>query len=295
VQNQVAAPDVVISGAKIDPISEAGGRILNKVGLETVADGKIQPTLDSVRAANAQTTFALQTPADAAVTATNIALRDNGVQRAICASSLQQAPGSQIQGDGGAAGASVSVSPTFPELVQVGNTNVPVALAVGNASTPPENGGLLTVSQIRLTPACGTDVGFDCPQGSEDPNVFVVRGFGLLNKAQGRAGTACGDPSVPGGMTFTIGRPDVVTGQVELIPDLGAVVLQSPGTPGMLDTCTIDFFVDVVSLPVHDADPAPGVNSIVSAFACGTTTVNRLSSAASSETIVTVIEPTPRP
>jgi hypothetical protein len=274
-------PDVVISGTLIDPISEAGTRILDKVGLESVADEGIQRTVDSVRRANVLTNFALQTPSDAADGATNAALGNRGVESAICSSSLPQAPGSQALGDGGAAFAALVAGPTLPAVVTVGDTSVPASLTLTNASTFPEDGGTLTITQIRLTPACGTDAGFDCPFGFEDPGVFMIKG-----PAQGLPGTACD------GMTFVVSAPDPRTGQVDMKSQF-PVVLQQP-VSGPLSSCTVGFLMDVLGLPTHQPDSGlPQRNSLVSVFACGTTAVLDESVPAIGESTIRITEPTP--
>ena len=121
------------------------------------------------------------------------------------------------------AGIGVGVAPTYPPLVVVGNTSLAVSLSLTNVSTAPESGGPITLSLIRHTPSCVSDT-TPCLPGDEDPGVFLIKGF-PDGKAHGRAGTACGDPNVPGGMNFTIGPPNATTGEVEFIPDSGSVIL----------------------------------------------------------------------
>ena len=95
------------------------------------------------------------------------------------------------------AGVGVGVAPTYPAVVTVGDTNVPVGLSIVNTSTVPESGGTLTLSLIRHTPSCGTDAPVPCPAASADPGVFLIKG-----PATGMAGSACAN------MTFTIGPAD---------------------------------------------------------------------------------------
>ena len=137
------------------------------------------------------------------------------------------------------AGVGVGVAPTYPALVQVGDTNVPVGLSVTNTSTIPESGGTLTLSVIRHTPSCGNDSPVPCLAVDADPGVFLVKG-----PATGKAGTACA------GTTFTIVGPELTTGEVEFIPN-SPVVLAPVGT-GAMEGCTINFLVDVLKLPTKN-------------------------------------------
>lgn len=188
-------------------------------------------------------------------------------------------------------GVGVGVAPTYPAIVIVGDTNVPVALSMTNTSTTPESGGDATLSLIQHTPSCGTDA-VPCPAGEEDKDVFLVKGF-PDGKAHGRAGTACGDPHVPGGMTFTIGTPDATTGEIEFIPDSGSVVLNSPTGP--FPTCIIDFFVDVLKLPTKDADPEAGIQTNQLGRVRATAQVNGVTGTAAGAGLTTVEAPTPTP
>ena len=270
VHDQVVPPDVVITGATIDPISEAGTRVLRKVGLETVVDEAIQPIVDFVRQRNGETDFASQTPSDAATSATTVAVK--GLP-ALCAFPLQQAAGSRALGDGGGAGVGLAAAPVFPSLAQVGDINVAAAIYFQNLSTFPDVGSI-TFAQFRLTPACGQQAGFECPQGFEDPNVFVVHGPGV-------GSGACS------GMTFAIRTPDTTTGTVTFTPTSGAVML-SPG-----ETCQIAFLVDVLALPVHKAVSLPGVNSVATVVAC--TLGSNAPVFSKGDTLVSFALPTPGP
>lgn len=142
----------------------------------------------------------------------------------------------------------VAVWPEYPRPVSVGQTNVPASLGLTNGG-----GGRLLLSAIRLIPSCGHD---DVPcRDMADPGVFSLKGLTSQNKAVARDGFAAA------GMTFTIELLDPVTGEVEFVPDGNrAVVLGPPGSPN--ETCVIDFLIDVLRVPKHDADPLfPGVHT----------------------------------
>ena len=185
------------------------------------------------------------------------------------------------------AGVGVGVAPTYPAFVIVGDTNVPVSLTMTNTSTAPENTGTLSLSLIRHTPACGND-NTPCPAGFEDPGVFLIKGPLSGNKASGHTGTACA------GMTFTIGTPNATTGEVEFLPDSPPVVLQPPGTLGT-DHCTIDFLVDVLALPTHNAGPGPSVQTDQDGRVTGTASVNSVTGTGTGSGVTTVLQPTPTP
>lgn len=184
------------------------------------------------------------------------------------------------------AGVGVGVAPTYPATVVVGNTNVAVSMTMTNTSTSPENGGTLTLSLIRHTPACGIDT-TPCPAGFEDPNVFLVKGVLPGNKASGHTGTACA------GMTFTLGTPNATTGELEFMPDGGPVVLSAPG--GATPNCQIDFLVDVLALPTHNAGPGPNIQTDQLGRVTGTASVNSVTGTGTGSGVTTVFQPTATP
>ena len=180
------------------------------------------------------------------------------------------------------AGVGLGVAPTYPGLVQVGTTNVPVGLSIVNTSTTPESGGTLTLMLITHTPSCGMDTPNPCSMANADPGVFLVKG-----PANGQSGTACH------GMTFTIGTPNAVTGEVEFTPS-SPVILAPPGT-GPMSTCTINFFVDVLKLPTKDAQPAAGLQTNPLGRVRAIAAVNMVEGTGTGAGLVTVVEPTPTP
>lgn len=129
---------------------------------------------------------------------------------------------------------------TYPPLVQVGQTNVAVSISINNVSAPPAS---TTLNSIKHTPSCGESTA-PCPAGSADPGVFAVKG-----PASGRTGTACA------GISFTLGSPDLTTGEVEFIPG-SAVTLPTDGS-----LCAIDFFVDVLKVPTKNASAGPTIQT----------------------------------
>ncbi|MDQ1401150.1 MAG: hypothetical protein QOF81_1841 [Acidimicrobiaceae bacterium] len=137
------------------------------------------------------------------------------------------------------AGTGFGVVPNFPSNVTVGQLGLPATLQIVNISTPPENGGNITLNSIKLVPACGkttfTAVG-DCPATSADPAVFLISPTGA-----GESGTACA------GRSLTITISNLLTGQVAFTPIGGPLVLGPPGSATAV--CRIDFTFNVLKLP----------------------------------------------
>jgi hypothetical protein len=179
------------------------------------------------------------------------------------------------------AGVGVGVAPTYPTLIVVGDTNVPVALSISNTSTPPESGGTLTLSLIRHTPSCGSDTPVPCPAANADPGVFLIKG-----PAIGLAGTACA------GMLFTIGPPDS-TGEVVFIPD--SPVILAPAGTGPLSTCTINFFVDVLQSPTKDSSAEAGIQTDQLGRVRGVASINMVMGTGTGAGVTTLVQPTPGP
>ena len=171
------------------------------------------------------------------------------------------------------AGVGVGVAPTYPAAIEVGDTNTPVSLTITNTSDGPQAAGTLTLSNIRHTPSCGsTDT--PCPPADVDKGVFLVKG-----PATGQTGTACA------GKTFSIGPPDATTGEVEFTPSGGAVVLGPPGTAN--DACTIDFFVDMLRLPLKDASTDAGLQTAQLARVNALASVGPVNGSATGSSLVT--------
>ena len=152
------------------------------------------------------------------------------------------------------AGVGLAMAPTYPTMVNVGQSSVPVTLTITNGATGVEIAEELNISNIQHTPACGAS-GIPCANGNKDPGVFQIN-----TPATGSAGSCAG-------MMFNVAISDASTGTVTFTPQSGSVVLDPKGTPN--DFCTISFTVNVLKLPVHDAGAGPGVmtNQLASAQA----------------------------
>jgi len=142
------------------------------------------------------------------------------------------------------AGVGVSVAPTYPNIVDVGDTGLSATLKISNGAFGTEATEQLLISNIRHTPACGSS-DFPCPVGQKDPGVFKVN-----SPASGSAGSCVG-------MTFNVAITDASTGTVTFTPQSGDVILEAKNNPN--DNCTISFTVDVLKVPTHDASSNPGV------------------------------------
>ena len=73
-------------------------------------------------------------------------------------------------------GIGLSVAPTYPSVVQVGQNNLAVSITITNGSTTPEDTGQVTLSNIFHTPACDSTAVSVCLPGNEEPGVFFVHG-----------------------------------------------------------------------------------------------------------------------
>lgn len=141
------------------------------------------------------------------------------------------------------AGVGISIAPTYPGFVNVGDTGIPVTLMINNGADGPEASEQLLISNILHTPACGSS-DFPCPVGSKDPGVFKVNGPGV-------GSAACA------GMMFNVAITDASTGTVTFTPQSGSVTLQPKNMPN--DKCGISFTVDALKVPTHDASGSPGL------------------------------------
>ena len=138
-----------------------------------------------------------------------------------------------------AGGVGAAVVPEFPGQTTVGETFT-AGLFIENRSTDPVT---LTVTDITLTPACGTSMFLGCPAPFIDPGVFD-----LDPVATGQPGTACA------GMTFAVAEtsPGVFT-----FTAIGPPVVLAPG-----QACRILFTATTLRTPTMDSAPAiPGVQT----------------------------------
>ena len=149
------------------------------------------------------------------------------------------------------AGAGAAATPTFPNVVSVGDTDLPGSIELRNANTDPQTTDVNTVCNfgdalpcpvddqgITLTPSCGMLGAFSvCDPAGADPGVFTITGT-----PTGSAGTECD------GMQFDFAVIDPVLGQYRFTPQGGDNVT----LPGFGALCRIDFTFDVVSVPTID-------------------------------------------
>src|SRR5207245_1477734 len=110
----------------------------------------------------------------------------------------------------------------------VGQSAVPASISFANFSNGPEATGNVTLSDIRLTPACD-NFAPGCAGGTADPGLFALSATGTGDPA-----TACA------GNTFNIALVDPPTGTVQFQPTGGPVVL-GPASPSRTDECQINF------------------------------------------------------
>jgi hypothetical protein len=127
------------------------------------------------------------------------------------------------------------VSTNMPSNVTAGQQDLPGSMTIVNNATAPHDVGPMTITQIRLTPACGSN---SSPCGMPDPGVLSID-----SPAIGRAGSACA------GFTFTVAIQDAPTGRFGFTPS-ATVSVTKGGLP-----CIIDFTFDVLKVPTIDAEP----------------------------------------
>jgi hypothetical protein len=194
------------------------------------------------------------------------------------------------------AGIGLSISPTYPSPLTVGQTNVAVSLLITNGSTEPENAGTLTLTSIRHTPACGS-AQIPCPNAAADPMGIDRRDPMVFSLSATGTGMSMGsEDGACVGRTFDITVVDVNTGEVSITPNdaMGAVVLGSPMSPTA--GCLIAFTVDVLNLPTKDANAgAPFLQTNQLGSVEATSSVTGLPGTGTGTAQVTVLQPTPTP
>ncbi|MGE5297637.1 MAG: hypothetical protein ACM3KM_00550 [Acidobacteriaceae bacterium] len=134
------------------------------------------------------------------------------------------------------AGIGISVAPNFPASITAGTTGQAVSMTINNGSTA--DVGNITLDGIFLTPSCGDS---NSPCTTPDPGVFSV------------SSTATGADACTG-INFTNAIVDAGTGRVQFTPS-------STITLSLGQTCTINFTVDVLKVPAHDATGAAGIQT----------------------------------
>ena len=151
-----------------------------------------------------------------------------------------------------------TVTPRLPSTLTVGQSGVAAALEIDNTSTGAEAWLPSRLTMLTLVPACGsmTLTSPDCPSQASDPGVLR-----LSTTGRGEPGTACA------GVPVAIGDTDPSQDRYRIIA-IGGLLLGATGTPAA--SCTIDFTVNVLKSPTHDADPsAPGLQTDQAGFASG--------------------------
>ncbi|MFN2505027.1 MAG: FG-GAP-like repeat-containing protein, partial [Acidimicrobiales bacterium] len=199
-------------------------------------------------------------------------------------------------GKGVALGVAVVASiliPASPAMANVGvftSLILTTAAAVGedisgsvtifNTNSAPHQAESNNLTQVRLTPSCGSSGSAANPCPTPDAGVFSVI------SATGAAGTACA------GVNFTAGAPDA-SGGIVLTPSV-PVALAPPGGPAGSDRCTINFTLRAVRVPSIDSNPgSPGVQTWASVRGQGTSTPSNLTVAGFSSVEITVFRGTP--
>lgn len=137
------------------------------------------------------------------------------------------------------ASAFVTAVSTPPTNATVGQTNVPVSLAVHNSGS-----ATTTPTLITLVPSCATPAQANCPADKLEPDVLRPSATGV-----GRSGSACA------GITFTITQTDPLQGKYQFTPATPFTV--SPGGSG---SCFIDYTVDVLRQPTQNSSPGRACN-----------------------------------
>jgi hypothetical protein len=160
----------------------------------------------------------------------------------------------------------VSSKPVYPQVVQVGDTDVPVEIVIRNDSSGQV--GTIEISEIFHSPSC-QNVSFPC--SAPDVAVFDV-------SATATGGAACT------GITFTVVPAEPPLDQVQFVPD--AMILLAP-----MEECAIAFTVDVLAAPGSDADPmSPGVQTFQTSSARGDDTDSALAGIGTGSDLTTVVE-----
>ena len=140
------------------------------------------------------------------------------------------------------AGIGGSDTPTWPGTAAVGDL-IDASVRIINTSTNPNDTEDVTLTTLFVTPACADSSSPTCLAGNEDPGIFKVL-------------SADGDPGTPpcAGISFTIGSPDVTTGEVALTP-ISTVTLGPANGPLANRTCDVNIVLRVFKVP---ANPAAG-------------------------------------
>ena len=161
-----------------------------------------------------------------------------------------------------AAGAGLSVSPTFPATVTVGQTGIAASITITNNNTPPDV-ATTVVSPRRLSAGAIARV---LRRGGDRADTVLRSAIAFirhLHRARSRSGRVPDQSDGTGsgacaGITFTTVPLNDVFGNYRFDPPSGVhVVLPTVGS-----ACTISFTFDVLKMPTLDRQAAvPGVQT----------------------------------
>src|SRR5262245_60094787 len=177
------------------------------------------------------------------------------------------------------AGIGGTATPTWPGTATVGDL-FSASVQIINTSTTPNETESVNLTTLFVTPACASGATAVCLPADADPGVFKV-----LSAVGDASTTPCG------GVSFTVGAPNPVTGEVSLTPTSTVTLGPSTG-PAASRTCLVNLSLRVFSMPTNPAVPGTGTTDPLSR---GTLVgqVSGLSGAASGAAQITVSKATP--
>ena len=172
----------------------------------------------------------------------------------------------------------------WPPTAAVGTT-FRATLDIVNRSTPSNDTERVGIESLFVTPACASASLVVCSASDAEQGVFDVR------TAVGNAGTT---PCA--GVAFSIGSPDPVTGEIQLIPS-SAISLGPSTGPEADRTCRVDLELRVNKLPVHPDGGIPGrTNALSRTVLRGeTSALKNLASGVATITVTSELSPLPVP
>jgi len=163
-------------------------------------------------------------------------LRGAAFSRAIVIGFSLLAAGSAVAGMGGA------ISPSLPATVTVGQT-YPATITMTNAASEGNATENVILSDIFFTPSCATSID---PGTCVDPDPLV---FSLGTVVVPTPGTACA------GVNFSLGTPDPVTGEVQLLTNVPVILGPANSANPLLKVCKVTLSLTVLKLPAKDSTP----------------------------------------
>ena len=174
----------------------------------------------------------------------------------------------------------ISVTPTVATGSQVALGDVAEGqLVLANHSTPPEDGGYLTVTELTLVPSCGAELA--------DRNCTIAPGpdLGTITIGDSAGGSgACTNNS------FSVAYDDAVSGKVSFTPEIPIIL----GAAGPGATCVVSFTYTVNRFPTKDSSTEQdGLQTDMVAFTKATASWNFLQTPDLGYATVTVVRDTP--